>query len=81
MFKPVEINRLGECLLIHTLSNAYYAMTKSPIVYQTKKIINAQSDLTFITLESGIHRIITTFGLYYDPDKLQNMFFYYVHMA
>ena len=81
MFKPIQIDRLGEELLLQTLSNAYYAMTKSPIIYQTKKIINAQSDLTFITLESGIHKITTTFGLCYNPDKLQNMFFYYVHVA
>ena len=81
MYKPIEIDKLGEILLLDTLRNAYYAMTKSPIVYQTKKIINAQSDLAFIQNESGIHKIITTFGLYYDPNKLQNMFFYYVHMA
>ena len=81
MFKSIEIDRLGEQLLLHTLSNAYYAMTKSPIIYQTKRIINAQSDLIFIQDESGIHKIITTFGLYYNPDKLQNLFFYYVEVA
>ena len=81
MFKPIEIDRLGECLLISTLSNAYYAMTKSPIIYQTKRIIEAQSDLAFIKNESGIHKITTTFGLFYNPDTLQNMFFYYVHIA
>ena len=81
MFKAVAIDSLGETILIQMLSNAYYAMTKSPIIYQTKRIKESREDLIFIQNDSGIHKITTTFGLCYDSNKLQNMFFYYVHIA
>ena len=87
MYKIEEIkdiswlNQLGEHLLIRTLSNAYLMMTKSPILYQTKGIKEAKEDFAFIQNDSGIHKIITTFGLYYNPDTLQNNFFYCMHIA
>lgn len=84
MYKIEEIdliNEIGEKLLVRALSNAYFLMCKSPIIYQTKDVKKAQSDLTFIQEKSGIHKIVTTFGLYYDPEKLQNHFYYCVHIA
>ena len=80
MYKAVGYNSLGETLLIHTLSSAYYAMTKKPILREGNRIREGQNCLVFMQ-DSGLHKIITTFGLYYDPDKLRNMFFYYVHIA
>ena len=81
MYKLANIGSLGETILLQVLNNAYYAMTKSPVIYQTKHIKEAREDLIFIQNRSGIHKIITTFGLYYDPDKLQEKFFYCVHIA
>ena len=80
MYKAVGYNSLGETLLIHTLSSAYYAMTKKPIYREGERIKEGKECIAFIQ-NSGIHQIITTFGLYYDPDKMQNLFFYYVEMA
>jgi len=80
MYKAVGLDSLGETLLIHTLSNAYYAMTKKPIIREGSRIKEGQECITFIQ-NSGIHQIITSFGLYLDPDKMQNLFFYYVEVA
>ena len=80
MYKAVGYNSLGETLLIYTLSNAYYAITKKPIIREGSRIKEGQECIAFIQ-NSGIHQIITSFCLYLDPHKLQNMFFYYIHVA
>lgn len=80
MYKIVGYNSLGETLLIYTLSNAYYAMTKKPIVRIGERIKEGQECIAFIQ-NSGIHQIITAFNLYLDPDKLQNQFFFCVKVA
>ncbi len=80
MYKAVEYNSLGETLLIQTLSNAYYAMTKKPIYREGARIKEGQQCLTFIQ-NSGIHQVITIFDLSLNPDKLQDLFFYYIEVA
>lgn len=75
MYKATTINilgwdRLGQELLISSLKNAHYAITHK----------ESNECIAFL-YGSGIHQIITTFDLYLDPDKTQNLFFYYVKVA
>ena len=80
MYKSIGIDLLGETLLIQTLSNAYYAMTFHP-VRKCSRFKEGSDNLIFIQQDSGIHKIITTFGLSLNPDTLQQKFFYYVEVA
>ena len=80
MYQAVGFDLLGETLLIQTLSSAYYALTKHPIYKNARRYREGSDNLIFIH-NSGIHKLITIFDLYYDPDKVQDLFFYYVEMA
>ena len=80
MYEKIEINSLGETLLVQTLSSAYYALTFHP-VRKGSRVREGSANLNFIQQESGIHKIISAFGLSLNPDTLQQTFFYYVHMA
>lgn len=71
MYNILSWNSLGEALLIEGLSNAYY------ILSHHSQYLN----LPLFIQNSGIHRIVTTFDLHIDPDKLQNQFFYCVKVA
>ena len=87
MYKAIEIksllniNSLGEAILLQTLSNAYYLITKSPVIRYTEHKREAEQDLQFVKEKSGIYQIINIFSLSMDADKLQNLFFYYVKVA
>ena len=81
MYKAINLDLLGETLLLKTLSSAYYALTQHPIYKNSKRFEKGSADLAFIVKDSGIHKIITTFGLSLNPDTLQQQFFYYVEVA
>lgn len=79
MYKALNSDSMGEALLISTLSNAYYAMTKKA-EREGHRIKEGRKCIAFIQ-NSGLHQIVTMFGLDIDPDKLQGMFYYYIHIA
>ena len=81
MYEAVAYGSLGEAILLETLRSAYYALTKHPIYKNAKRYKEGSDDLVFIQNDSGIHQIITIFDLYLDPNKVQNLFFYYVEVA
>jgi len=80
MYKAVGYNSLGETLLINTLSSAYYAITKHDAQREGYRIKEGRECLAFVQ-NSGVHQIITIFGLSLNPDKVQELFFYYVEVA
>ena len=80
MYKAINLDLLGETLLVKTLSSAYYIITESPIIRWTEQKKEAQEAL-YLIQNSGIHKIVKMFGLSIDADKLQNLFFYYIKIA
>lgn len=82
MYKIEDWSNLGEQYLKSTLKNAHYALTKkSEPSERWKKHFQESSNALIFIQNSGIHKIVETFGLIYNPDTLQNQFFYYVHIA
>lgn len=79
MYKALNYDSMGETLLINTLSNAYYAMTKKA-EREGHRIKEGKECIAFIQ-NSGIHQIIAMFQLDINPNTLQNLFYYYVHIA
>ena len=71
---------LGERLLISTLSSAYYALTKHPIYKNAKRYQDGSDSLSYI-LNGGLDKTIGLFGLDLDPDRLKELFFFYVEIA
>ena len=80
MYKAVNVGSLGEAVLVNTLSSAYYALTKSQAERIGKRIKEGKECLALIQ-NSGIHQITQIFGLDIDPEKLEQLFFYYVDIA
>lgn len=80
MYKAISYNSLGESLLIHTLSNAYYAITQNQAKREGCRIKEGKECLAFVR-NSGVHEIVTVFDLKLNPDKVQELFFYYIEVA
>jgi len=69
-----QYQKLGECLLIHTLSTAYLSVAKTPIYLNTKVQRESIENIIFI-LDGNVDIIIQDFGLEYDPHRLRETFF------
>jgi hypothetical protein len=73
----IAYKNLGETLLAHTLSTAYLTVAKTPLYTNTKVQHEAMESIVFI-LDGGVDVIIADFALGYNPDKLKELFFYFL---